>query len=217
MSALASDGAKKAGACKGDACTRDEIAAWAKAQDASSALDGLSAGDAATLRGMAPGSTVVIENDVRLSESVLWRISQNYYENRGVKAWSSGDVPYWITNSAHMARYYAELLWQFFFLSCSTMECDMTQPFYVLEVGAGHGKLGFLVLKQLQSLRLSLTNHGATFGQLKVKYIMSDVARYTHIYIARSLYNAAYTYRGFYTARPSHRATYTAQRAYGGA
>ena len=41
---------------------------------------------------------------------------------------------YWITSSAQMARYYAELLWQFFFLSCRRIACNLAAPFYVLEV-----------------------------------------------------------------------------------
>ena len=66
---------------------------------------------------------------------VLWKVSRQYYEGRAGEAWSSGDVPYWITSSAQMARFYTELIWQYFFLSClGRLDCNNSAPFYVLEV-----------------------------------------------------------------------------------
>jgi hypothetical protein len=45
------------------------------------------------------------------------------------------------------------------------------------QVGAGHGKLGFLVLRQLQQLRAQLALSRAAGGDVqKIVYIMSDAA-----------------------------------------
>ncbi len=103
----------------------------------------------------------------RLSESVLWRMEESYYERSGVDAWSSGDVPFAMTNSPALARTYVQLI------SGLVEDClagrmgafDPDEPIYVLDLGAGAGRLGYYCLEALR---------GAALDPVKVVYVLTD-------------------------------------------
>ncbi|MFM2393928.1 MAG: hypothetical protein RLZZ546_1910, partial [Bacteroidota bacterium] len=43
-------------------------------------------------------------------ESVIWQLNREYYEDLGIDAWSSGEVPHFITSNSFVGKTYAELL-----------------------------------------------------------------------------------------------------------
>lgn len=90
-----------------------------------------------------------LESPTRLSQSVVWDIQRRYFESAGQAAWSKGVVPHYITTNAYMARSYARLI-------AAWVEdqpgLDRDEPVYVIELGAGSGKLGFLLSHELAIL-----------------------------------------------------------------
>ncbi len=91
--------------------------------------------------------TYLLEDKTRLSESIIWELNKNYYQQQGTKAWSSGVVPHYITSNSAVGKTYAELI---FALLCD-LEANqkIDEPLYILELGAGHGRLCYHILIHL--------------------------------------------------------------------
>src|SRR5215472_18442474 len=98
-----------------------------------------------------------METDVSLSQSVFWRLQQDYYVQRGLKAWTEDMVPSYITNNPLIAEIYAEVM-AGFLEDCtgpSRREERILSPEYplrVVELGAGTGKFSYLLLSKLTAL-----------------------------------------------------------------
>lgn len=107
----------------------------------------------------------------RFSESPLWVWQRKYYETQGIKAWQQQEVPHHITCSSIMASAYAEIV---FALLCERAKRapGNKERIYLVEAGAGSGKLAFRVLKKLRRL------YSETALQLPpYTYIVTDLAR----------------------------------------
>jgi len=104
------------------------------------------------------GKKFVLDAGVRFSGSCLWDLMSSYYDTQGAKAWARrGEIPSYITSNAFIATQYADLIAAYVrdvtLETCSSQgEVDTTQPFYVIEVGSGHGKFTFLLLERLRGL-----------------------------------------------------------------
>lgn len=99
---------------------------------------------------------------------------QEYYNNIGPEAWQDELVPLQISSNKHLAYDYAKVIvaqindW---YNSHPTLDKNLEEPFHIIEIGAGHGKFGFYVLKHLQELML---NYNLPFTL--IKFIMTDIA-----------------------------------------
>jgi hypothetical protein len=102
---------------------------------------------------------MIIEHDKKLSESILWQLQRKAYCDFGPKSWIEKGVPFQVTNSAYIAKGYAEI-------AKSAIERS-SGPFYFLELGAGSGKFAYLFLKELL-LQLK--------DRTSFCYILSDIA-----------------------------------------
>lgn len=97
---------------------------------------------------------------------------QEYYHNIGPEAWEDELVPLQISSNKNLAFAYANIIvaqindWY-----RAHTKTAHEEPFYILEIGAGHGKLGFYVLKYLQE---QMANYDLPFAL--IKYIMTDIA-----------------------------------------
>ena len=98
---------------------------------------------------MASGSYEV-EASKPFSESLIWQLNRAYYINEGVEAWREGTVPHHITSNSLVGKTYAELI--FSFLKDLSHKGNTEETVYLLEMGAGHGRLGFHILKHLDEL-----------------------------------------------------------------
>ncbi|MBP6628655.1 MAG: hypothetical protein KA297_04445, partial [Kofleriaceae bacterium] len=58
----------------------------------------------------APRHDHVLEGPRRLSRSLLWGLQRTYYEQRGPSAWSTHQVPWFVTSNGCLARAYAEVI-----------------------------------------------------------------------------------------------------------
>ena len=120
----------------------------------------------------------LVESDKILSQSVLWQQMRNFYEIKGVEAWSKGIVPSFITSNAFIAQAYAKTIYACIDDLLSANKLDPSKPIYILELGAGSGKLSFHLINAL------LQRHGVIYGDksrpgqsVRIRYIMTDFAR----------------------------------------
>lgn len=91
-----------------------------------------------------------IEAHTPFSESIIWQLNRDFYHEKGIGAWSDDIVPHHMTSSASVGKTYAELI--FAFLQDLAAQGHVTDIVYLLELGAGHGRLAFHILKHLQKL-----------------------------------------------------------------
>ncbi|HEY6248329.1 MAG TPA: SAM-dependent methyltransferase [Candidatus Angelobacter sp.] len=110
----------------------------------------------------------MLETDVPLSKSVIWRRQREFYVQRGIKAWTEDMVPQFITNNPFIAEIYARIV--FGFLSdCTLVAPSPGNPLRIFELGSGVGKFSYLFLRQLTGL---LRDKGMAPGT--IRYCMTD-------------------------------------------
>jgi len=116
----------------------------------------------------------ILEENKRLSQSLLWQRQRQFFEQQGIAAWSRGVVPHHATANPLIAKTYAETVvaflqdWQT--ESGSASSPGSNQPVYIIELGAGTGRFGFLFLKQFVALRQQLG-----LEAVPVVYVMTDI------------------------------------------
>jgi tetratricopeptide (TPR) repeat protein len=113
---------------------------------------------------------VVLEKEVPISQSLIWRWQRESYAQRGLKSWTEDMVPQFITNNPFFAEIYARMVFSFIgdysALKDNDSRCPSARnPLRILELGAGIGKFAFLFLRQLEAL-------------LRSKDISLDIVRY---------------------------------------
>ena len=107
-----------------------------------------------------------------LSNSSLWQSMHDYYNHMGPEAWTEEVVPFKITSNTSLAKLYTQLI-------IAQINDFITQhgnnvsaePFHIIEIGAGHGKFSFYLLKTLCDA-LSTYN----LPKNTILYIMSDIS-----------------------------------------
>lgn len=107
----------------------------------------------------------------RFSEAPIWELQREYYEVEGLRAWRNDQVPQYITSNPMIGSSYAEMI--FGLLQDRTNQgfgAD-AEPIYIVELGAGAGRLAFHVIHELHKL--------IDFAGIEVpefRYIMTDLA-----------------------------------------
>ena len=118
-------------------------------------------GFTATATENAPRQTVLhpVEGPTRLSDSILFKSQRSFYVEKNVQAWSGADttVPHFVSSNAYLANCYASLILAYARDLHKAGENGGPsldrRPINIVEIGAGHGKLGFLVAVKLMKLR----------------------------------------------------------------
>ncbi|WP_123042544.1 SAM-dependent methyltransferase [Cohnella candidum] len=105
----------------------------------------------------------------RFSEAPLWKVQRKYYEELGTKAWKNDQVPQYITSNPMIAAAYAEMI--FGFLQDRVNKGIGSEPVFIVELGAGAGRLAYHVLNELCQLR-----DYAGISLPSFRYIMTDLA-----------------------------------------
>ncbi|WP_068775888.1 tetratricopeptide repeat protein [Paenibacillus sp. FJAT-26967] len=105
----------------------------------------------------------------RFSEAPIWDMQRSYYEEQGISAWQSKEVPHYITNNPRIGAAYAEII--FGFLQDRAKLGYGSEPVMILELGAGSGRLASHVLNELDELKAC-----AGFELPSYRYVMSDLA-----------------------------------------
>lgn len=94
-----------------------------------------------------------------LSKSIIWEKMQEYYEELGPNAWQENLVPYQITSNKLLAHLYVTLI-------KAHLYNNPQEKFYILELGAGHGKFSYYILKFLEFFNIN-----------NFLYIISDISQ----------------------------------------
>lgn len=102
------------------------------------------------------------------SESLIWQLNRDFYQERGLTAWSENIVPHHMTSNSMVGKTYAELI--FAFLKDLASKGKTAETVYILELGAGHGRLAFHILKHLEKLTLSINTKIPPYC-----YVLSDI------------------------------------------
>lgn len=118
-----------------------------------------------------PQEQVILDSRRRLSQSVLWNLQRNYFNQKGVRAWNQAEVPYQLTTNPWIAGSYAHVVSAW--LRDWHAALDPGQPVYLIELGCGNGTFGYLFLKKL----LALLGH-SVLHDLRIKYIYTDFTEY---------------------------------------
>ncbi len=111
-----------------------------------------------------------IESAKPFSESLIWQLNQDFYKNKGMDIWRYGEVPHNITSSSMVGKTYAEIV--FAFLKDLAAKGQNKSTVYILELGAGHGRLAFHVLKHLEQLAEKVNLDLPPYC-----YVLSDIAQ----------------------------------------
>ena len=108
----------------------------------------------------------ILEKNVLLSESIIWRQQKDFYSSEGLAAWDN-KIPFYVTSNPFIANQYAEMFAQFMH-EWTQENPNNNEPFYIIELGAGSGQFGFYFIKyllqQLKKFR----------ERIKFKYVMTD-------------------------------------------
>src|SRR5579862_6012331 len=87
----------------------------------------------------AGGKLTLVQEAGPLSESVIWRVQHDFYEESGVAAWGSGEVPFQVSTGPAIALSYVHMI-EGLVEDCRAGRygpVDASSPIYVLELGAG--------------------------------------------------------------------------------
>ena len=90
------------------------------------------------------GEWEILAADQRLSDSIIWDIQRQYFLKAGPAAWQENVVPHHISCNPIMAASYCDLIWAY--LLDIQGELDQSQPIYMIELGAGSGRLTYHLL-----------------------------------------------------------------------
>ena len=110
----------------------------------------------------------VIESKTPFAESIIWQLNRDFYQEQGIKAWSEGVVPHQMTSNSQVGKTYAELI--FAFLKDLEEKGNSQEVVYIVELGAGHGRLAFHILKHLGKLVEANTINLPSYC-----YVLSDI------------------------------------------
>ena len=91
-----------------------------------------------------------IESFKSFSESKIWQFNQDYYNKEGPNAWRSGTVPHHLTSNSVVGRTYAQLILAH--LKDMASIGRLSEMVYIIELGAGHGRLAFHIIRHLDKL-----------------------------------------------------------------
>lgn len=95
-------------------------------------------------------SSYEIESFQSFSKSKLWEINADYYIDTGIDAWRESKVPHHLTSNSFVGRTYAILILSY--LKDLASQGKTSDPVYIFELGAGHGRLAFHIIKHLDRL-----------------------------------------------------------------
>lgn len=110
-----------------------------------------------------------LEASTPFAESLIWQLQRDYFTKAGIDSWREGDVPHYLTSNPVVGKTYAELVLAL--LRDRALIGHGTDRVYLLELGAGHGRLCYHFFKHFEK-------HYET-GGIKLPlftYILSDVA-----------------------------------------
>lgn len=109
-----------------------------------------------------------VEEPRLFSQSLIWDLQRRFYERHGVAAWGQGRIPFGISTSPHIAAAYARVV--FGFLRDWAAMLNPREPVYIVELGAGSGRLGFNFLSAIAQFF-----DESVLKDVKFTYVLTDL------------------------------------------
>tara|TARA_R110002110_G_scaffold166602_2_gene367365 strand:+ start:129587 stop:131128 length:1542 start_codon:yes stop_codon:yes gene_type:complete len=107
-----------------------------------------------------------------LSNSVLWERMHEYYDKLGPEVWEEEVVPLQITSNTYLANCYAKIIIaQINDYINQHGALSAEQPFYILEMGCGHGRFSYYLVKMLLEA-FAIYRWPSEW----LKYVMTDIS-----------------------------------------
>lgn len=131
---------------------------------------------------MSSSAPTPLQSATPLRDSALWALQDAFYRGSGLECWRDGKMPFFVTSNAFIASCYARIIMGYLRdwlatapagFRCGGAPLPAASRLHVVELGAGHGRLSFLVLRELLDL-WALERGGAT--PLPVRFVVTDVA-----------------------------------------
>ena len=118
-------------------------------------------------------SSHILEQNQRLSHSLLWKFQRQFFERQGVEAWNQGTVPHYMTSNPFIANAYGKVVFGFlrdwYSVNGDDSALDLSQPVYIIELGAGSGRFAYHFLKKFFAVF-----HHSPLSAIPVKYVLTD-------------------------------------------
>lgn len=105
-----------------------------------------------------------------LSNSFIWQNMHEYYDKRGPEVWQDEVVPLHITSNKYLANLYARCIVARI-NDYRLQDNVITEPFTVIEIGVGHGKFSFYLIKTIVNMLSHFDLPANT-----IRYIMTDIS-----------------------------------------
>lgn len=114
---------------------------------------------------------IVLDPAKRFSESLLWKLQEEAYQQFGPAAWSEKGVPFYLTSNPWTAKAYFEVVLGFLrdLMHQHSLKIDKSQPITLFDLGAGSGRFAYLFLKEWSEVK-------AVFP-FKLRYVVTDIVR----------------------------------------
>ncbi|CRH00927.1 conserved Plasmodium protein, unknown function [Plasmodium relictum] len=122
-----------------------------------------------------PSKKYCISKKEPLCDSIIWNMLQNYYKKAAINAWKENVVPSFVTSNSKLAKDYARVIINYMKDWFNSNECDRNAPIYILEIGAGHGKFTYLILRALSKYKKFFKS--MNLPERPFIYVFTDVAK----------------------------------------
>jgi tetratricopeptide (TPR) repeat protein len=114
---------------------------------------------------------IIIEQHKKFSESCLWKMQRDYFDQEGINAWVN-QVPFYITSNPFIANCYAKVATAFIRDVVKKNPEAKKNPFYILELGTGSGRFSYYSVKNILELLQALD-----MPDIQICYVMSDFTK----------------------------------------
>lgn len=113
---------------------------------------------------------IILQEPVAFSQSHLWEMLQKHFDEEGVEAWKTTQLPFYTTSNPFIAACYATIAYAFIKDKVKQNPEARNYPFYFLELGAGLGQFAYHFVKSL----LKQIKDGP-LADIQFCYVMSDI------------------------------------------
>ncbi|MBU3191707.1 tetratricopeptide repeat protein [Clostridium bowmanii] len=112
---------------------------------------------------------VILEAEKQLSQSMVWKLQNDFFAKQGPEAWTRGIVPQYITTNPYIANLYAKIIFGYLRDYAARTDIDKNSTIYIMELASGVGRFTYTFLKRF----LHIIKNSSLKG-LKFKYIVTD-------------------------------------------
>lgn len=111
----------------------------------------------------------VLEDKKPLSQSMLWKLQEDFFSSQGPDAWIKGIVPQYVTTNPFIANIYAKTVFGYCRDYVKRGDIDKNAAIYIVELAAGVGRFTYTFLKRFLHII-----ENSPLREIKFKYIVTD-------------------------------------------